>query len=178
MYEETFEVLVQLKGKYKLLLLTNGSPDLQKEKLAGVPSLASYFDHIVISGDFSHGKPSESIFEHAMSLLNFTAEEGVMIGDKLATDILGSNLFGMRNMWINRHGMTHENEIVPAMLMAFVFVGFSVWVSVFRLLCVLFFWVFLVECIVSCHIPEASRPIYSSHIYFVGSVWYFIFRRI
>lgn len=112
-YEETFEVLDQLKGKYKLLLLTNGSPDLQKEKLAGVPSLASYFDYIVISGDFGHGKPAESIFEHAMSLLNITAEEGVMIGDKLTTDILGSNSVGMRNMWINRHGLIHENEIVP-----------------------------------------------------------------
>ncbi|MED1951773.1 HAD family hydrolase [Brevibacillus centrosporus] len=113
-YEETFEVLDQLKEKYKLLLLTNGSPDLQKEKLAGVPSLASYFDHIVISGEFGEGKPAASIFEHAMSLLGITAEEGVMIGDKLTTDILGSNKVGMRNMWINRHGVTHEGEIVPA----------------------------------------------------------------
>jgi len=113
-YEETFEVLDQLKGKYKLLLLTNGSPDLQKEKLAGVPNLAAYFDHIIISGEFGRGKPAASIFEHAMSLLNITAEEGVMIGDKLTTDILGSNLVGMRNMWINRHGLSRDHEIVPA----------------------------------------------------------------
>lgn len=113
-YEETFEVLDQLKGKYKLLLLTNGSPDLQKEKLAGVPSLASYFDHIIISGDFGQGKPAASIFEHAMSLLDITAEEGVMIGDKLTTDILGSNSVGMRNMWINRHGVPRAGEIVPS----------------------------------------------------------------
>src|SRR5690606_11445784 len=39
-YEETFEVLDQLKGRYKLLLLTNGSPDLQREKLSMVPKLA------------------------------------------------------------------------------------------------------------------------------------------
>ncbi|MDF2681573.1 MAG: family hydrolase [Brevibacillus sp.] len=112
-YEETFEVLEQLKGKYKLLLLTNGSPDLQKEKLAGIPNLATYFDHIIISGDFGQGKPAVSIFEHAMSLLNITAEEGVMIGDKLTTDILGSNSVGMRNMWLNRHGLPRESEIVP-----------------------------------------------------------------
>lgn len=112
-YEETFEVLDQLKGKYKLLLLTNGSPDLQQEKLAGVPSLAAYFDHIIISGDFGRGKPDASIFEHAMSLLGITAEEGVMIGDKLTTDIQGSNTVGMRNMWINRHGMPLANDIVP-----------------------------------------------------------------
>ncbi len=112
-YEETFEVLDQLKAKYKLLLLTNGSPDLQKEKLAGVPNLAAYFDHIVISGDFGRGKPAAEIFEHAMSLLGITAEEGVMIGDKLTTDIQGSNAVGMRNMWINRHGATLAGDIAP-----------------------------------------------------------------
>lgn len=113
-YEETFEVLDQLKSKYQLLLLTNGSPDLQKEKLAGVPELASYFDHIVISGEFGQGKPAGAIFEHAMSLLGIRADEGVMIGDKLTTDILGSNTVGMRNMWINRHGLQRTDEIVPA----------------------------------------------------------------
>jgi putative hydrolase of the HAD superfamily len=113
-YEETFEVLKQLKSKYKLLLLTNGSPDLQKEKLAGVPELAPYFDHIVISGNFGEGKPAVSIFHHAMELLGIGAEQGVMIGDKLTTDILGSNRVGMRNMWINRHGMKRTGEIAPA----------------------------------------------------------------
>ena len=38
-YDETFGVLDKLKGKYKLLLLTNGSPDLQNEKIASVPEL-------------------------------------------------------------------------------------------------------------------------------------------
>ncbi|TBL80217.1 HAD family hydrolase [Paenibacillus thalictri] len=113
-YEETFEVLDQLKKRYKLLLLTNGSPDLQKEKLAGVPLLAPYFDHIVISGDFGEGKPASSIFRHAAELLGIDASEGVMIGDKLTTDILGSNNIGMRNMWINRHGMQRTDEIIPA----------------------------------------------------------------
>jgi putative hydrolase of the HAD superfamily len=113
-YEETFEVLKQLKSKYQLLLLTNGSPDLQKEKLDGVAELIPYFDHIVISGEFGKGKPDASIFEHSMKLLGITAEEGVMIGDKLTTDILGSNTVGMKNMWINRHGATRTDEIIPA----------------------------------------------------------------
>lgn len=112
-YEETFEVLDQLKTNYRLLLLTNGSPDLQKEKLAGVPQLAPYFDHIVISGEFGEGKPAASIFRHAMQLLNITADEGIMVGDKLTTDILGSNTVGMRNMWINRHGMERGSDIEP-----------------------------------------------------------------
>ncbi|BFT71618.1 HAD family hydrolase [Paenibacillus sp. P36] len=113
-YEETFRVLDALKGKYKLLLLTNGSPDLQKEKLAGVPAITSYFDHIVISGEFGVGKPDVSIFHHALELLGIHADEGIMIGDKLTTDILGSGRVGMRNIWINHHGLQSGDEIVPA----------------------------------------------------------------
>ncbi|NRF93987.1 HAD family hydrolase [Paenibacillus frigoriresistens] len=113
-YEETFRVLDALKGSYQLLLLTNGSPDLQKEKLAGVPNIAPYFDHIVISGEFGVGKPAKSIFNHALGLLGIEAEEGIMIGDKLTTDILGSGSVGMRNIWINHHGLQSGDEIVPA----------------------------------------------------------------
>lgn len=114
LYEETLRVLDALKGRYRLLLLTNGAPDLQKEKIAGVPQLTSYFDHIVISGSFGEGKPAESIFRHAMELLAIQPEEGIMVGDKLTTDILGANRVGMRNAWINRHGIARTDDIVPA----------------------------------------------------------------
>jgi putative hydrolase of the HAD superfamily len=112
-YEQTFTLLNALKGSYKLLLLTNGSPDLQKEKIAGVPELAAYFDHIIISGLFGEGKPAVTIFQHAMELLRIESTEGLMIGDKLTTDILGSNRVGMRNVWINHHGVVRSNEITP-----------------------------------------------------------------
>jgi putative hydrolase of the HAD superfamily len=113
-YPNTFEVLNRLKGQYTLLLLTNGAPDLQQEKLDGVPALAAYFDHILISGDFGEGKPAPSIFRHAMDLLQIEAHEGIMVGDKLTTDILGSNRVGMRNLWLNRHGIRRDDSIVPA----------------------------------------------------------------
>lgn len=112
-YEETFEILDALKGKVKLLLLTNGSPDLQQEKLDGVPRIAPYFDHIVISGAFGEGKPAASIFRHAMELLDIEPSEGFMVGDKLTTDILGALGVGMTSVWINRHGAVRDDEIVP-----------------------------------------------------------------
>lgn len=112
-YDETFRVLDALKGKYKLLLLTNGSPDLQKEKLGGVPALLPYFDHIIISGEFGEGKPAASIFNHALERLGIEPEHGIMVGDKLTTDILGANTIGMNSVWINRHGAVRNDEIVP-----------------------------------------------------------------
>ncbi|MFC0214707.1 HAD family hydrolase [Paenibacillus chartarius] len=113
-YDSTFRVLQQLRADYKLLLLTNGAPDLQQEKLDGVPELAGYFDHIVISGSFGEGKPSSALFHHALGLLGISPEEGVMIGDKLTTDILGSNQIGMTNIWIDHHDAGSPNGIIPA----------------------------------------------------------------
>lgn len=112
-YEETFSVLDELKGKYKLLLLTNGSPDLQQEKLDGMPDLIPYFDSIVISGNFGEGKPSSKLFAHAMEQIGIQADEGIMVGDKLTTDILGANRIGMTSVWINRHDAVRNDEIIP-----------------------------------------------------------------
>jgi putative hydrolase of the HAD superfamily len=111
-YEETFRILDRLQGKYQLLLLTNGSPDLQKTKLAITPELVPYFDHIIISGDFGKGKPDPAIFEHALSRMSLKKEEVIMVGDNLMTDILGANRAGIKTVWINRHNK-ERNEIIP-----------------------------------------------------------------
>jgi len=112
-YEETFEVLDHLKGRYQLLLLTNGSPDLQQEKLDGVSRLVPYFDHIMISGNYGYGKPDRRLFQEATKLLRIEPAEGIMVGDKLTTDILGANTVGMTSVWINRRGMVADGEIKP-----------------------------------------------------------------
>ena len=112
-YDDTYFVLESLFGKVKLLLLTNGSPDLQKEKLAGVPRLAPFFNHIIISGDFGRGKPDPAIFEHAINLMDINPTEGIMIGDKLTTDILGSHRIGMDNIWINHHNADVGEHVAP-----------------------------------------------------------------
>lgn len=111
-YEETFSVLDQLKEKYRLLLLTNGSPDLQNTKLRMTPELVPYFEQIVISGAFGRGKPDPAIFEYALSLMGLNKDEVIMVGDNLNTDILGSSRTGIKNVWINRQGK-ERNEVIP-----------------------------------------------------------------
>jgi putative hydrolase of the HAD superfamily len=111
-YEDTFETLDALKGKYKLLLLTNGSPDLQNTKLTITPELVPYFDQIVISGDFGKGKPDAKLFEHALSLMSLNKDEAIMVGDNLMTDILGASRAGMKSVWINRHNK-ERNDVIP-----------------------------------------------------------------
>lgn len=112
-YDDTFTVLEQLKNNYRLLLLTNGDPSLQKEKISGVEKLSSYFQHIIISGEFGKGKPDPSIFQHALNLMDVDAEEAVMVGDKLSTDILGASRTNIRTVWVNRKQLERSADVVP-----------------------------------------------------------------
>ncbi|MFU1796934.1 HAD family hydrolase [Paenibacillus azoreducens] len=112
-YEETYQVLQELKGRYNLLLLTNGCPGLQQEKLDGVPELSPYFDEIVISGKFGKGKPDQSIFEHALSKFGIAPQDAMMVGDKLSTDIKGGLAAGLTTVWINRNGKPYHSNIQP-----------------------------------------------------------------
>ena len=113
LYEDTLAVLDELKGKYQLVLLTNGAPSLQNLKLEITPEIAPYFDHIIISGDFGKGKPDASIFEFVMEKAGIQAADAIMIGDNLNTDILGSSRVGMRNVWINRENNVPNGVVTP-----------------------------------------------------------------
>ncbi|MFK2826279.1 HAD-IA family hydrolase [Bacillus sp. B190/17] len=110
LYDETLTVLDQLKEKgFRLLLLTNGAPSLQLEKLQMTPELVPYFEHILISGNFGFGKPDPSIFTHALKLMDLSPEEAIMVGDNLGTDILGATRVGMDSIFID-HGDGRQVE--------------------------------------------------------------------
>ncbi|UFT99401.1 HAD-IA family hydrolase [Radiobacillus kanasensis] len=116
LYEDSLQVLEELQKDYRLLLLTNGSPQLQNTKLTITPELVPYFEHIVISGDFGIGKPDPSIFTHALELVSLSPDEVIMVGDNLLTDILGASQAGIPSVWINReekdvHTVTPTHEI-------------------------------------------------------------------
>ncbi|WP_047982828.1 HAD family hydrolase [Ornithinibacillus californiensis] len=111
-FEDTFTVLNQLKDNYQLVMLTNGSPSLQKTKLELTPALLAYFDTIFISGDFGIGKPDPSLFNYLLEETGLTTSNSIMVGDNLNTDILGANRVGMKNVWINRNNQKTK-EIQP-----------------------------------------------------------------
>jgi putative hydrolase of the HAD superfamily len=114
LYTETLQVLDRLKDHYQLVLLTNGSPTLQNTKLEITAELAPYFTHIVISGAFGKGKPDPSIFQFVLSQCNLQADEAIMVGDNLMTDILGASRAGIRSIWINRENKQPEIDIKPS----------------------------------------------------------------
>ncbi|MFD1029976.1 HAD family hydrolase [Metaplanococcus flavidus] len=112
-FDETFQVLDQLKDRFQLMLLTNGSPSLQQTKLTMTPEIAPYFDDIIVSGAFGIGKPDTSIFDFAVAKSGHLKSEAIMVGDNLMTDILGANRSGIKSVWLNRDNQTANASIVP-----------------------------------------------------------------
>ena len=63
-------------------MLTNGAPDLQREKIAA-SGLESLFQAVVISGLFGIGKPRREIFLHLTDRLGIVPDEAMMVGNSL-----------------------------------------------------------------------------------------------
>lgn len=84
-------------------LLTNGAPDLQREKIEA-SGLGMFFDAAVVSGEFGEGKPSPEIFHHLLGLLGTAAGESLMVGNSLSRDIVGGKRAGMDTCWLALEG--------------------------------------------------------------------------
>ncbi|XP_029376760.1 N-acylneuraminate-9-phosphatase [Echeneis naucrates] len=104
----TCSLLKQLQGRYKLLLLTNGETQTQREKVEAV-RCEEFFDAVVIGGEQEEQKPSRSIFRLCFDMLGVEAQDCIMVGDSLDTDIQGGlNARVRATVWISKSG-----EAVP-----------------------------------------------------------------
>lgn len=113
LFPEVQDLLQALRSKYRLGLVTNGPPDLQKEKI-GRTGIGKFFDNILISGEIGIGKPDARLFNLALARFSVEHTKVVMVGDSLERDIQGAHNVGIRGVWINRIGVKAENqEIVP-----------------------------------------------------------------
>jgi len=98
---EAGAVLEDLSRDHRLALVTNGAPDVQREKLDRA-ALAHYFAAIVISAELDVGKPDRRIFAAALDAMGALADAAVMIGDSLPRDIGGARDAGLRSIWVDR----------------------------------------------------------------------------
>lgn len=104
-------VLHDLSRDHVLALVTNGAPDVQREKLAGT-TLARYFATIVISCEVGVAKPEPRIFQIALERIGASAAGAAMIGDSLARDVAGARAAGLRSIWLDR-GLWKEDAPQP-----------------------------------------------------------------
>ncbi len=83
------DVLLHLKDKYQLHIITNGFKEVQHIKL-DYSNLKSFFNHIIISEEHGFNKPDLKIFNVAQQLTKAQTHECVMIGDNYEADIIGA----------------------------------------------------------------------------------------
>jgi YjjG family noncanonical pyrimidine nucleotidase len=104
------EVLQYLASKYRLSIITNGFEEIQHRKLkAG--NLSQFFDHIVTSQRSGHRKPAREIFEYALQFGQVAADDALMIGDNLLTDIAGARNASVDSVFLNRDSVSHQEVI-------------------------------------------------------------------
>ncbi|XP_001640674.3 N-acylneuraminate-9-phosphatase [Nematostella vectensis] len=93
-------LLEDLGHQYKMAIITNSDPVIQKEKLEFC-KVEKYFDAIIISGEQPEAKPCVSIFQTACDAIGLAPEDCVMIGDNLVDDIQGGRDAGVRaTVWV------------------------------------------------------------------------------
>jgi putative hydrolase of the HAD superfamily len=100
-FPESERVLTELCSRYRLALITDGAPGIQREKIRG-STLGRFFETILVSGEVGFGKPTPEIFRMALDALNAASHEAVMVGDSLPRDIAGALAVGIRTIWVNR----------------------------------------------------------------------------
>lgn len=106
------EIVVRLSRLYRLGMLTNGAPSLQREKIIA-SGLAPFFHAIVISGERGIGKPRAEIFLQLIAELGVSPSETVMVGNSRERDIAGARNAGVRSVWLRVPGAEEPSEVEP-----------------------------------------------------------------
>lgn len=111
--ENAKEVLEKVSQHYRLYAVTNGVSSTAFSRLRGTDTL-KYFKDVFVSEDLNAQKPSLEYFHQVFDRIeDFNADETLLIGDTLNSDILGAQLAGIDSCWINSKGVKNTLGIEP-----------------------------------------------------------------
>ncbi|PSQ40033.1 haloacid dehalogenase [Halobacteriales archaeon SW_5_70_135] len=89
------ETVERLAGEYRLGLVTNGAPGMQRQKLDGLP-FGDAFETVVYAGYEVPAKPAPEPFERALADLDAHPERAVHVGNSPSADVDGAHAAGLR----------------------------------------------------------------------------------
>lgn len=99
-YPEVRQVLEQLRGRFRLFILSNFDARL-KSILNGL-GLLPLFEAVVISSEIGYSKPHAGIFSHAARLAGLKPEECLHVGDEKQADLHGALQAGFQACLVER----------------------------------------------------------------------------
>ena len=109
-YRDSTPTLIRLKQMgLSLNIITNGRSIKQWEKILRL-GLEAFFDHVIISENVGHSKPTPEIYTIALSLARCEPEEALFV-DNSAECIKGAKDVGMTTVLMDR---THTDTITSS----------------------------------------------------------------
>ena len=107
-YPEVKETLEKLKEKkYKLAILSNGTPDLLNE-LVKSNDLQDLFNDIFSVEEVKIYKPSSKVYEMPIKKYNIKYEEVAFLSAN-TWDVSGGGNYGFTSVWVNRNNNIFDN---------------------------------------------------------------------
>ena len=95
------------RSGWRLGLLTNGDPSVQKKKVE-VLGLAALIDQVVYASEHAPGgKPAREPFIEVLRRLQVAPHDAVMVGDDAVNDVDGGRAAGLRTIFLARTGRPH-----------------------------------------------------------------------
>ena len=110
LFPNAIEILQYLSANYHIHIITNGFEEVQYPKIA-ISGMKQYFDKIITSEEAGCKKPEKEIFHYAMDKAKAMPGDSIMIGDDLEVDILGARKVGMDQVYVNYHGLEHDEKV-------------------------------------------------------------------
>ncbi|MFB6310109.1 MAG: HAD family hydrolase [Salinirussus sp.] len=92
-----------LGNRYPLAVVTNGGPDMQRQKIAAL-GIADRFETVVHAGFDAPPKPDPTPFDIALQALGVRPGQAVTVGNSLSHDVAGAHNAGLRAVWLDREG--------------------------------------------------------------------------
>jgi putative hydrolase of the HAD superfamily len=101
---ESRRVLGSLRAGWKVGLLTNGTPAVQRRKVEAL-GLGDLVDAVLCAVDVGDGtgKPAASAFYAALERLGATPASAVFVGDDPEADLAGASAIGMKTIHVVAH---------------------------------------------------------------------------
>ena len=104
-------LLEALYGKYRLFIVSNGTPVVQHGRLKS-SGIGRYFEGIFISEEIGATKPAREFFDIcAGKIPGFDRQRAIILGDSLSSDIRGGINSGIRSCWYNPRRLPPRADI-------------------------------------------------------------------
>jgi putative hydrolase of the HAD superfamily len=100
LYPDVKAVLDELLSRFRLTAVSDAQSVWAMPEMRAV-GIESYFNPVIISGDFGFRKPDKRLFEAALLGLKLEPKDVIFVGNDMYRDIFGARRLGMKTVFFS-----------------------------------------------------------------------------